>query len=92
MSGDSKWSGFKYAMCSESMAELSWQEQYRIVSNAGYKGIEVAAWIFVKESVEEIAKQVNHPAIQIVFDFSAGGRKIAEESMSVFKQIEGELL
>jgi hypothetical protein len=42
--------------------------------------------------VEEIAKQVNHPAIQIVFDFSAGGRKIAEESMSVFKQIEGELL
>ena len=57
MSTDSKWSGFKYAMCNESMAELSWQEQCRIVKNAGYKGIEVAAFTFVKEGVEEISPQ-----------------------------------
>jgi len=54
MSIDSKWGGFKYAMCNESMAELSWEEQCRLVKNAGYKGIEVAAFTFVKESVEEI--------------------------------------
>jgi sugar phosphate isomerase/epimerase len=54
MSTNSKWSGFQYAICNESMAELSWEEQCRIVKNAGYKGIEVAAFTFVKESVEEI--------------------------------------
>jgi sugar phosphate isomerase/epimerase len=37
------------------MAELSWEEQCLIVNNAGYKGIEVAAFTFVKESVEEIS-------------------------------------
>jgi len=50
----SKWSGFKYAMCNESMAELSWAEQCQIVGNAGYKGIEIAAFTLVKEGVQEI--------------------------------------
>ena len=50
-----KWRGFKYAMCNESMAELSWAEQCRIVGNAGYKGIEVAAFTLVKEGVQEIS-------------------------------------
>ena len=48
------WSGFKYAMCNESMAELSWSEQCQIVSNAGYRGIEIAAFTLVKEGVGEI--------------------------------------
>lgn len=49
-----KWSGFKYAMCNESMAELSWAEQCRIIGNAGYKGVEIAAFTLVKEGVQEI--------------------------------------
>ena len=50
-----RWSGFKYAMCNESMAELSWAEQCRIVSDAGYKGIEIAAFTLVEEGVQEIS-------------------------------------
>jgi sugar phosphate isomerase/epimerase len=49
-----KWSGFKYAMCNESMAELSWGEQCRIIGNAGYQGVEIAAFTLVKEGVQEI--------------------------------------
>ncbi len=48
------WGGFKYAMCNESMAELSWPEQCRIVGDAGYRGIEVAAYTLVKQGVQEI--------------------------------------
>ncbi len=50
----SGWSGFQYAMCNESMAGLSWVQQCQIVSNAGYKGIEIAAFTLVKEGVGEI--------------------------------------
>ena len=50
-----QWNGFKYAMCNESMAELSWPEQCQIVGDAGYRGIEVAAFTLVKEGVQEIA-------------------------------------
>lgn len=53
----SRWRGFKYAMCNESMAELSWAEQCRIVGNAGYKGIEIAAFTLVKEGVQEISPE-----------------------------------
>jgi D-psicose/D-tagatose/L-ribulose 3-epimerase len=49
-----EWSGFKYAMCNESMAESSWAEQCRIVSDAGYRGIEIAAFTLVREGVQEI--------------------------------------
>jgi sugar phosphate isomerase/epimerase len=49
-----KWGGFNYAMCNESMAGLSWAEQCKIVGDAGYRGIEVAAFTLVKEDVREI--------------------------------------
>jgi len=52
--GSSKWEGFKYAMCNESMAELSWAEQCRIIGDAGYQGVEIAAFTLVKEGVQEI--------------------------------------
>jgi sugar phosphate isomerase/epimerase len=52
----SEWCGFRYAMCNESMAELSWAQQCQIVSNAGYKGIEIAAFTLVKEGVGEIGQ------------------------------------
>lgn len=50
-----RWTGFKYSMCNESMAEMSWAEQCRLVSEAGYQGIEVAAFTLVKEGVHEIS-------------------------------------
>ena len=49
-----KWRGFKYAMCNESMAELGWAEQCQIIGEAGYQGVEIAAFTFVKEGVREI--------------------------------------
>lgn len=68
MSTDSKWSGFKYAMCNESMAELSWEEQCRIVKSAGYKGIEIAAFTFVKEGVEEISSDKRKQMVSVMKD------------------------
>ena len=50
-----KWPGFKYAMCNESMARLSWPRQCQIVGNAGYRGIEIATFTLVKEGVQEIS-------------------------------------
>jgi D-psicose/D-tagatose/L-ribulose 3-epimerase len=68
MPTDSKWSGFKYAMCNESMAELNWAEQCRIVSTAGYNGIEVAAFTFVKKSVEEISPEKRNEMVSVMQD------------------------
>jgi D-psicose/D-tagatose/L-ribulose 3-epimerase len=48
------WSGFKHSMCNESMADLSWAEQCQIVGNAGYQGVEIAAYTLVKDGVQEI--------------------------------------
>ena len=52
----SQWSGFKYAMCNESMADLSWPQQCRIIGDAGYEGVEIAAFTLVKEGVQEIGQ------------------------------------
>jgi sugar phosphate isomerase/epimerase len=51
----SDWHGFKYAMCNECMAQLTWPEQCQIVSSAGYRGIEIAPFTLVKEGVHEIS-------------------------------------
>jgi len=61
-----EWSGFKYAMCNESMAELSWAEQCRIVSDAGYEGIEIAAFTLVKEGVQEITPSGRKKMVSIM--------------------------
>ncbi|MBN2412162.1 sugar phosphate isomerase/epimerase [candidate division KSB1 bacterium] len=50
-----QWTGFHYAMCNESMKDLSWQEQCAIVANAGYTGIEIAPFTLVSESVAELS-------------------------------------
>lgn len=55
MRPSARWTGFKYAMCNESMGQLSWAEQCQIVSEAGYKGIEVAPYTLVAQGVQEIA-------------------------------------
>jgi len=50
LSGGGEWSGFKYAMCNESMRELPWERQCAIVSEAGYQGIEIAAFTLLDEN------------------------------------------
>jgi D-psicose/D-tagatose/L-ribulose 3-epimerase len=63
-----KWAGFKYAMCNESMAELSWTEQCRIISDAGYEGIEIAAFTLVKEGVQEISPAERKEMVSVMKD------------------------
>ena len=63
-----KWSGFKYAMCNESMRELPWYKQCEIVANAGYKGIEIASFTLVKESVEELTAEHRKGLLQAMKD------------------------
>jgi D-psicose/D-tagatose/L-ribulose 3-epimerase len=50
-----KWAGFQYAMCNESMRELSWAQQCKIISDAGYTGVEIAAFTLVKQGVQDIS-------------------------------------
>ncbi len=64
------WSGFKYAMCNESMHDLPWAEQCRIVGEAGYTGIEIAAFTLVKESVTELDAAAR---AQLVQDMKSAG-------------------
>jgi len=63
-----EWSGFKYSMCNESMAELSWPEQCRIVSDAGYRGIEIAAFTLVNEGVKEISRTKRKEMVSVMKD------------------------
>lgn len=63
-----EWDGFKYAMCNESMSQLSWAEQCRIVGNAGYKGIEIASFTLVKEGVGEITAARRKEMLLIMSD------------------------
>ena len=63
-----KQAGFKYAMCNESMVELSWSEQCRIVSDAGYHGIEIAAFTLVKEGVQEINQTKRKEMVSVMKD------------------------
>jgi len=43
--------GFRFAMCNESMRDLSWAEQCRIIGGAGYAGVEIAAFTLVDKGV-----------------------------------------
>jgi len=52
---ETKWSGFKYALCNESMQGMAWEAQCALAARAGYKGIEIAPFTLVKEGVEEIS-------------------------------------
>ncbi len=53
-SGTGKGSMFKYAMCNESMMDLSWPEQCEIIGRSGYTGVEIAPFSLVEKGVEEI--------------------------------------
>jgi D-psicose/D-tagatose/L-ribulose 3-epimerase len=64
----SRWSGFRYAMCNESMAKLSWPEQCRIIGDAGYRGVEIAAFTLVKEGVHEIGPTGRKEMVAVMRD------------------------
>jgi sugar phosphate isomerase/epimerase len=49
------WTGFNYCICNESMQDLPWQQQCEIISSAGYKAVEIAAFTLVKDSVRELS-------------------------------------
>ncbi len=66
------WNGFNYAMCNESMQELSWAEQCQIIGEAGYTGVEIAAFTLVEESVNELSAQQRQ---QMVKDMQNAGIK-----------------
>ncbi len=51
---EGEWPGFDYAMCNESMMDLPFAEQCKIVGDAGYTGIEIAPFTLVKKGVGEI--------------------------------------
>ncbi len=46
--------GFKFAFCNESMQGMPWKEQCRLVADAGYRGIEIAPFSLVQNSVDEL--------------------------------------
>ncbi|NLP12245.1 hypothetical protein GX408_17740, partial [bacterium] len=48
------WNGFRYAMCNEAMHGMAWEEQCRLVAEAGFTGIEIAPFTLVKAGVEEL--------------------------------------
>lgn len=59
---------FNYAMCNESMRDLPWSEQCSIVSNAGYKGIEIASFTLVERGVGEITAGRRKEMVKVMED------------------------
>ncbi len=64
----SKWPGFDYAMCNESMKDLPFTEQCKIVGAAGYTGIEIAPFTLVKEGVAEITATQRQEIVKAMTD------------------------
>jgi sugar phosphate isomerase/epimerase len=60
-----KW---RYAMCNETMRELPWADQCKIVGEAGYQGVEIAAFTLVTEGVGEIAGPKRAEMVQAMKD------------------------
>lgn len=62
------WAGFKFAMCNECMEDLSWQDQCKIMSDAGYTGVEIAAFTLVQESVNELTPADRKQLVTVMND------------------------
>ncbi len=65
---NAEWPGFKFAMCNECMEELPWEEQCRIISEAGYTGVEIAAFTLVQESVNELTPPQRQELVTVMDD------------------------
>ena len=59
---------FRYAMCNESLQQLDWAEQCKIVSEAGYAGIEIAPFTLVKEDLRELKADRRREMARIMKD------------------------
>lgn len=62
------WNGFKYALCNESMQNLSWQDQCNIIAGAGFKGVEIAPFTLVKQSVADLTSEKRREIFAIMQD------------------------
>lgn len=67
--GDAAWQGFNFAMCNECMMDLPWKEQCKIISDAGYTGVEIAPFTLVKESVNELNATQRQELVQVMDDY-----------------------
>jgi len=59
---------FKYAFCNESMKGMPWAEQCRLVSKAGYQGVEIAAFSLVKNDVSDLTPAVRRDMLAAMRD------------------------
>ena len=64
-----EWAGFKFAMCNECMMDLPWSEQCKIISDAGYTGVEIAAFTLVQESVNELNAAQRQELVTVMNDY-----------------------
>ncbi len=62
------WSGFKYAMCNESMQDESFEHQCQVIARAGYQAIEIAPFTLVREGVGEITAQERRQLLTVIKD------------------------
>ncbi len=60
------WTGFKYAMCNESMQKLPWAEQCQIIASAGFKAVEIAPFTLVQNGVEEISAEKRQELLKTI--------------------------
>ena len=63
---NNRWQGFHWAMCNESMKGWTWEEQCRLVGQAGFTGIEIAPFTLVKEGVEELSTSQRQEMVRIM--------------------------
>lgn len=59
---------FRYSLCSEIVREFPWQEQCRIIGEAGFDGVEIAPFTLVKEGVDEITLSDRRQMVQQMKD------------------------
>ena len=65
---EGEWRGFDYAMCNESMMDLPFAEQCKIVGAAGYTGLEIAPFTLVKKGVGEITATQRQEMVKAMAD------------------------
>lgn len=68
ISCDRKKRAFRYALCSESVKDFPWEEQCRIIGEAGFDGVEIAPFTLVKEGVREITPSQREGMVQAMKD------------------------
>ena len=63
-----EWTGFRFAMCNECMQGQPWAEQCKVMSDAGYTGVEIAAFTLVRENVNELDAASRRELVTVMDD------------------------